>query len=186
MSANVSYQHASDDVELFTGIRVPAKTHDRLVHAQTFCEPTVEPTVEALSVDGGFPSDSHAFGRTVQLAGVQRGVSAFLRGLSPPRFKRIPGWSIGSMLNPSTPRLLAIVMVMMVCGTSSPRSHPMGIGRKFSTGSIWPLNLHKVGGSVQRLHQAEAFLWQGQVDEAKALFANWDAKQVQNFCHYQR
>jgi hypothetical protein len=30
-------------------------------------------------------------------------------------------------------------------------------------------NLYKVGGSIKRLKQAEAKLWQGQVDEAKAL-----------------
>ena len=38
-------------------------------------------------------------------------------------------------------------------------------------------NLYKVGGSLKRLAQAEAFLWQGQQDKAKALFAscsrNW-------------
>jgi hypothetical protein len=32
VSANVSYKHTAEDVELFTGIRVPAKTQQRLVH----------------------------------------------------------------------------------------------------------------------------------------------------------
>ncbi len=41
-------------------------------------------------------------------------------------------------------------------------------------------NLHKVGGSIKRLHQAEALLWQGQVDAAIALFSNCQRKQVQN------
>ncbi len=53
VSANVSYQHAEEDVELFTGIRVAAKTQQRLVHRQTFEEPEVEQSVEELSVDGG-------------------------------------------------------------------------------------------------------------------------------------
>jgi len=35
VSANVSYQHAEEDVELFTGIQVAAKTQQRLVHRQT-------------------------------------------------------------------------------------------------------------------------------------------------------
>jgi len=30
-------------------------------------------------------------------------------------------------------------------------------------------NLYKVGGSLKRLTQAEALLWQGKTDEAKAL-----------------
>lgn len=32
-------------------------------------------------------------------------------------------------------------------------------------------NLHKVGGSLKRLKQAEDLLWQGQVEAVKALFA---------------
>lgn len=33
-------------------------------------------------------------------------------------------------------------------------------------------NLHKVGGSLKRLNQAEKLLWQGQVEAAKALFTD--------------
>jgi len=44
VSANVSYQHAEEDVELFTGIR--AKTQQRLVHRQTFEMPEVKQFVE--------------------------------------------------------------------------------------------------------------------------------------------
>jgi len=51
VSANVSYQHAEEDVELFTGIQVAAKTQ-QLVHRQTFEMPEVKQFVEELSVDG--------------------------------------------------------------------------------------------------------------------------------------
>lgn len=51
--ANVSYQHAQEDVELFTGIKVAAKSQQRLVHQQTFDLPDVDVPVEELSVDGG-------------------------------------------------------------------------------------------------------------------------------------
>jgi len=51
VSANVSYQHAEEDVELFTGIQVAAKTQQRL-HRQTFEMPEVKQFVEELSVDG--------------------------------------------------------------------------------------------------------------------------------------
>ncbi len=43
-------------------------------------------------------------------------------------------------------------------------------------------NLYKVGGSLKRLHQAEAFLWRGQVDAALELFLNCDLKQGHKFC----
>lgn len=53
VSANVSYQHASVDVEIFTGIKVAAKTQQRLVHRQEFDNQVVDEPVEELSVDGG-------------------------------------------------------------------------------------------------------------------------------------
>lgn len=45
-------------------------------------------------------------------------------------------------------------------------------------------NLHKVGGSLKRLHQAEVLLWKGQVESARALFSQLKSKQAQNFCAY--
>jgi len=67
VSANVSYQHAEEDVELFTGIQVAAKTQQRLVHRQTFEMP--EEFVEELSVDGvrfasALPKGNPALGNT--------------------------------------------------------------------------------------------------------------------------
>lgn len=45
-------------------------------------------------------------------------------------------------------------------------------------------NLHKVGGSIKRLKQAEDLLWTGQVDRTIALFADLNKKQAKNFCAY--
>jgi hypothetical protein len=45
-------------------------------------------------------------------------------------------------------------------------------------------NLHKVGGSINRLNQAKNLLWQGQVDATKALLADCQLKPAQNFCEY--
>jgi len=50
VSANVSY-HAEEDVELFTGIKLPLKPA-AVVHRQTFEMPEVKQFVEELSVDG--------------------------------------------------------------------------------------------------------------------------------------
>jgi hypothetical protein len=47
-------------------------------------------------------------------------------------------------------------------------------------------NLHKLGGSIKRLNQAEALLWQGEVESAIALFSNCQSKQAKNFCAYLR
>ena len=42
-------------------------------------------------------------------------------------------------------------------------------------------NLHKVGGSLKRLNQAEALLWQGKVDAAIALFEGLQKDQARKF-----
>ncbi len=53
VSANVSYENAAKDVELFTGVKVSANTQQRLVHRSEFKRPTASSEVEELSVDGG-------------------------------------------------------------------------------------------------------------------------------------
>ena len=53
LSATVSYEQAEQDIAYLTGIRVPAKTQQRLVHRQTFALPSIEQPIEELCVDGG-------------------------------------------------------------------------------------------------------------------------------------
>jgi hypothetical protein len=45
-------------------------------------------------------------------------------------------------------------------------------------------NLHKVGGSYQRLKRAENLLWQGKIDETIELISPLKKKAAQNFCKY--
>lgn len=45
-------------------------------------------------------------------------------------------------------------------------------------------NLYKVGGSLKRLKQAEAFLEQGKAEAAIAMFADLSSIQARNFCAY--
>jgi len=55
LSANVSYQNASRDLEAITGIKVSHSTQQRLVHRKEFADlevPSATP-VKALSIDGG-------------------------------------------------------------------------------------------------------------------------------------
>lgn len=53
MSANVSYEHAADDIAYFTGVEVPHSVQQRLVHRQEFPKAEVEAEVKELSADGG-------------------------------------------------------------------------------------------------------------------------------------
>lgn len=49
----MSYEQAEQDVADLTGIRVAAKTQQRLVHCQTFVLPSVQEAIGELCVDGG-------------------------------------------------------------------------------------------------------------------------------------
>ena len=53
MSANVAYRNAAEDIEYITGITVPAKTQQRLVHYQEFKQPVSTVEIAELSADGG-------------------------------------------------------------------------------------------------------------------------------------
>jgi hypothetical protein len=53
LSAVVSYKKAERAVAYQTGIRVPAKTQERLVHRQHFPTPVIEHPIAEVCVDGG-------------------------------------------------------------------------------------------------------------------------------------
>lgn len=181
-SANVSYENAAADVEFFTGIRIAAKTQQRLVHRQEFSLPSLEKEVKELSVDGGKVRLRTAMGeecawkdyKVVRLHG-QATVAWFqdnaalvewvlAQPLASPLVCLGDGhdgiWNIIKQLAPQDQRLEILDWYHLI------------------------ENLHKVGGSLKRLQQAEAFLWKGQVDAALELFQNCSLKQAQNFCEY--
>lgn len=45
-------------------------------------------------------------------------------------------------------------------------------------------NLYGFGGSLKRLKQAKALLWEGRMDETQALFADCSLEQARQFCDY--
>ncbi|NES93569.1 ISKra4 family transposase, partial [Okeania sp. SIO2B9] len=53
MCAKASYEHAESDVAMLTGVRVSAKTQERMVKRLTLPEPTSEEPVSELTLDGG-------------------------------------------------------------------------------------------------------------------------------------
>lgn len=73
---------------------------------------------------------------------------------------------------------------MTVFGISSRRLLPANSGGSSSTGITWTRTCKKLGGSLKRLRQAEAYLWRGQLDETLALFVDMNRKQAHNFCTY--
>lgn len=185
VSANVSYQRTAEDIELLTGMRVSAKTQQRLVQRQSFEPSGVEEAVTEVSIDGG----------TVRLI-VEPGEE--------PQWKQYKAVHLAPMkvhqawLN-DNPALLEWLNHQ----SFAPEVTCLGDGQD----GIWNLfdqmkcegerreildwyhlmeNLEKVGGSLQRLAQARSCLWQGKVDETLALFESCQSHPANCFCQYLR
>lgn len=183
LSATVSYEQAERDLAYLTGIRVPAKTQHRLVHRQIFDLPDIEPSIEELSVDGGkvklrTPLGEACEWKDYKAIATDQGILANFQNNA-------------QLIEWVNEQPLAQPVVCLGDGHDG----IWNIISQIATGSErreildWyhlKENLHKVGGSIKRLNQAEALLWQGQVEAAIALFSNCQSKQAKNFCVYLR
>jgi hypothetical protein len=182
VSANVSYAHATEDVELFTGMHVSAKTQQRLVQRQTFEPPQVGESVAETSIDGG----------NVRLV-VEPG--------HPPQWKQYKAVRLAPMqIHAAWLEENAALLKWLNAQPLVPLLTCLGDGHD----GIWNLfeqvaeverreildwfhlmeNLEKVGGSLKRLAQARSLLWQGKVDETLELFKACPLHQAQCFSQY--
>lgn len=183
ISANVSYAQATIDVAYLTGIRIPAKTQQRLVHQHRFPTPQAHEALHEVSVDGGKVRIRTPIGQPCQ-------------------------WKDYKTLATDAGLIAAYRNnTLLICWThQQPLASPvtcLGDGHD----GIWNIvsqlsiperrreildwyhlveNLHKVGGSLKRLNKAEHLLWLGKVDETLALFEPLKKRQAQIFCNYIR
>lgn len=183
VSANVSYENAATDVEFLTGMKVSAKTQQRLVHRHEFPDTEELEAVTEISVDGG----------KVRLRTPQKGqrcVWKDYKAIAVENHTR-KAWfadneALGDWVNhqpledPLTclgdghPGIWNVIDLF-----DSP-----GEKREILDWFHLVENLHKVGGSNKRLKKAENLLWQGKVDETILLFSPLKKKAAQNFCEY--
>ena len=70
---------------------------------------------------------------------------------------------------------------MMECGICLQKLAALISDRKFKGWYHLKENLYKVGGSLKRLKAAETFLWLGQIESARALFADLKKKSAPSF-----
>jgi hypothetical protein len=183
LSANESYQKAEIEIEALMGVKVSHSTMQRLVQRTPVESPTALQKVEQMSVDGG----------KVRVRTSARGQAcSWLEYKS----GRVQGLYYGATFQAND--------VLTDWLNRQPFCTPViclgdghdGVWKVFdavrSTQERLEIldwyhlkeNLFKVGGSLQRLRQAEAWLWQGCVDEAKALFHDCDLDQARKFCNY--
>lgn len=183
VSANVSYAQAADDVRYFTGMRVAAKTQQRLVQRQSFAQPVEEECLKEVSVDGGkvrlrTPLGEPCVWKDYKAVAADGAVLACYHDND-------------ALVKWVNEQPLAIPLTALGDGHDGVWNIIEQMGTKEQRQEILDWyhlveNLHKVGGSLKRLHQAEDLLWQGRVDAVIALFEGFQRREAKNFCAYLR
>jgi hypothetical protein len=182
LSANESYQRASEDIQILTGVAVSHSTQQRLVHRQTFALPQVKEVVDEISVDGGkvrlrTPKGEPSEWRDYKAVALHEScVGEFFQD-----HDHLVAWVNAQPLsNPLTclgDGHDGIWSIFAKIGIPMQR-------REVLDWSHLVENLGKVGGSQKRLDQVEALLWQGDVEGAIAKFQDWQHERVSNFINY--
>jgi len=182
-SANVSYENAARDLQFYTGMKVSARTQQRLVHRHQFAEEESGNPVQEISLDGG----------KVRLRTETKGEACIwkdYKAICVDTFLRKAWFGENeSLIYWVNQQPLSDPLTCLGDG------HP-GIGKIVKN---WDCpgekreildwfhlveNLHKVGGSVKRLKKAESLLWQGKIEETIALISPLKNERAENFCRY--
>jgi hypothetical protein len=182
ISASVSYERTTEEVEYLTGIRISKSAQQRLIHRQEFELLQAETPVAELSVDGGNIRVRTPKGEVCSWKGYKAAVlhqqqkiaSSFQEN------ETIVNWVNSQELAP--------VVTCLGDGHDGvwniiKEFVPVGERREILDWFHLMENLHKIGGSNQRLFAARELLWYGKVDETK-LFSDCSLKQAENFCAY--
>lgn len=179
----MSYERAAEDVKYATGIEVSKTVQQRLVHRQNFEMPQAQSTVEEVSVDGGNirirtpvgkPCDWKGY-KAVRLHNHHAIAASFQEN------NLIIDWVNNQ---PLAGTLTCIGDGHDGIWNVVRELKPTQQRREILDWFHLMENLHKVGGSMQRINQVRELLWQGKVDEAIARFHDCTLKQAENFCAY--
>lgn len=183
MSAVVSYENAAVEVKYLTGVEISKSAQQRLIHRQDFDLPQSTSVVTELSADGG----NIRMRTPVGEPSAWRGYKAICLhenqaiGASFQENKRLTDW-----VNEQD---LALTVTCLGDGHDGVWNIFKEVATSQSRREILDWyhlmeNLHKIGGSTQRLFAARSLLWLGKVDETIALFDNCTLDQAKNFCTY--
>lgn len=183
LSANVSYQHAAEDIEYFIGMPVSRSVQQRLVHRHDFALPAAGTMVEELSVDGGNIRIRTPEGHPCTWKGY-KAVCLHQQGAVAAAFQ-----DNAVVIEWVNAQALAGVLTCIGDGHDGIWNIINQLAPKTQRREVLDWfhlmeNLHKVGGSIQRVNQAQSLLWQGKLEAAKALFVGCKLKQADNFCEY--
>ena len=183
MSAVVSYKNAAIEVKYLTGIEISKSVQQRLIHSQDFDLPQPKAAIEELSADGG----NIRMRTPVGEPSVWRGYKAICLhehnsiAASFQENTLLTDWVNQQNLAPIITCLGdghdGVWNIFKEVATSDSRREILDWYHLME-------NLHKIGGSNQRLYAARSLLWLGKVDETITLFDDCTLDQAKNFCIY--
>lgn len=181
---NESFINAERDLEVLTGIRVAHSTQHRLVNQHQFPEPEIIHKADTISVDGGSVRIRTSQGKPSEWKNYKalkihsrKGVAYFQDN------EALLQWVNQQPLS-NTINCLGDGHdgVWNIIEKISPTHNKREILDWYHLME----NLHKVGGSNQRLKKVRKLLWYGFVDDAIAQFEKLSKKQAKNFQNYLR
>lgn len=183
MSAKSSYRQAEGDVTLLTGIRVSAKTQERIVERHPMHPPTVDGPVSEVALDGGMvrlvtpsgkPSEWKQY-KAVRLNGNGVGMAWFQENDSLLRWlQSLQVMSLFYCLGDGHPGIWSLFAQMehpQICDEILDWFHLME-------------NLHKVDASENQLRCAESLLWEGRVDQLISMMSELATEASHRFRTY--
>ena len=179
----MSYAHAAADVFVLTGMQVSATTQQRLVQGYAFPQAQAHQPMSEACVDGGkvrlrTPQGEACVWRDYKAVATEQGIIAALQNN-----ELLIDWVHAQPLCVPLTCLgdghdgVWNIMAQFACAAER---------REVLDWYHLKENLYKVEGSLQRLVQAEALLWRGDVEQTMTLFAELESKQARNFCQYLR
>jgi hypothetical protein len=172
--SNESFMNAEQDIKFLTGVKIPRSTQHRLTNNYHLPEPKITKRVKSLSVDGGTVRLRTPLGQKSEWKNYkaikiheQAGMAFFQSNQSLVQW--VNQQPLSQNINCLGDGHDGVWNIVEQIGIEHQRREILDWYHLIE-------NLHKVGGSNQRLRQAENYLWQGLVDDAIAIFDDFKKK----------
>lgn len=181
---NESFVNAERDLKILTGITVPHSTQHRLVNSYHLPEPKIVKRANSLSVDGGTvrlrtPPGEQSEWKNYKAVRVHDRIGMAFFQDKENLLQWVNQQPLGRTVNCLGDGHDGVWNIFKQIGSRHQR-------REILDWYHLVENLHKVGGSNQRLKKAKNYLWQGLVNDAIAVFNDLKKKQARNFQNYLR
>ena len=169
ISASISYERTAEEVEYLTGMKISKSVQQRLIHKQKFELPSAEAPVSEVSVDGGNVRVRTLKGEPCSWKGYKAAVLHNRQAIAS-SFQENE-----SIINWINNQNLAPIITCLGDGHDGvwniiKEFAPDRERREILDWFHLMENLHKIGGSNQRLFTARSLLWQEKVNETIKLF----------------